>query len=253
MGRWRSYGTRRGSGCGPATSRRTWGPPRTWTSLSSRCRLRSRTRSSTGSWTSSKERWRRTRCTGTGGAATAPSWWAPDTRVPCSCPPREPCTRSSAGSAAPPGSPTSSDGDRLAQRRPPLDATLREPGSLHGRGQKAGPTSNAPRERFRGGRAGGPPQPRRPRQGGVRVFVRPLPALAEDARAQARPRRLQRKPHRVRDTGGKGVRGGRGVGLKVRVIPCLDVDAGRVVKGTKFKNLRDAGDPVELAALYDRE
>jgi imidazole glycerol-phosphate synthase subunit HisF len=43
------------------------------------------------------------------------------------------------------------------------------------------------------------------------------------------------------------------VGLKVRVIPCLDVDAGRVVKGTKFKNLRDAGDPVELAALYDRE
>jgi cyclase len=38
-----------------------------------------------------------------------------------------------------------------------------------------------------------------------------------------------------------------------RVIPCLDVDAGRVVKGTKFLNLRDAGDPVELAALYDRE
>jgi cyclase len=43
------------------------------------------------------------------------------------------------------------------------------------------------------------------------------------------------------------------VGLKVRIIPCLDVDAGRVVKGTNFKNLRDAGDPVELAALYDRE
>jgi imidazole glycerol-phosphate synthase subunit HisF len=43
------------------------------------------------------------------------------------------------------------------------------------------------------------------------------------------------------------------VGLKVRIIPCLDVDAGRVVKGTKFQQLRDAGDPVELAALYDRE
>ena len=43
------------------------------------------------------------------------------------------------------------------------------------------------------------------------------------------------------------------MGLLVRVIPCLDVDAGRVVKGTKFENLRDAGDPVELAALYDRE
>ena len=43
------------------------------------------------------------------------------------------------------------------------------------------------------------------------------------------------------------------MGLKVRIVPCLDVDAGRVVKGTKFEQLRDAGDPVELAALYDRE
>ncbi len=43
------------------------------------------------------------------------------------------------------------------------------------------------------------------------------------------------------------------MGLCVRIIPCLDVAAGRVVKGTKFKDLRDAGDPVELAALYDRE
>ncbi len=39
----------------------------------------------------------------------------------------------------------------------------------------------------------------------------------------------------------------------IRVIPCLDVDAGRVVKGVKFQNLRDAGDPVELAARYDQE
>ena len=38
-----------------------------------------------------------------------------------------------------------------------------------------------------------------------------------------------------------------------RVIPCLDVTDGRVVKGTNFVNLRDAGDPVELAARYDRE
>jgi imidazole glycerol-phosphate synthase subunit HisF len=43
------------------------------------------------------------------------------------------------------------------------------------------------------------------------------------------------------------------MGLLVRIIPCLDVEAGRVVKGTRFTNLRDAGDPVELAALYDRE
>jgi imidazole glycerol-phosphate synthase subunit HisF len=39
----------------------------------------------------------------------------------------------------------------------------------------------------------------------------------------------------------------------VRVIPCLDVDAGRVVKGVNFVGLRDAGDPVELAARYDDE
>jgi cyclase len=39
----------------------------------------------------------------------------------------------------------------------------------------------------------------------------------------------------------------------VRVIPCLDVDGGRVVKGVRFANLRDAGDPVELGARYDAE
>ncbi len=40
--------------------------------------------------------------------------------------------------------------------------------------------------------------------------------------------------------------------VAIRVIPCLDVDAGRVVKGVKFEGLRDAGDPVELAHRYDR-
>jgi len=38
-----------------------------------------------------------------------------------------------------------------------------------------------------------------------------------------------------------------------RIIPCLDVDDGRVVKGVRFQNLRDAGDPAELAAFYDQE
>ena len=38
-----------------------------------------------------------------------------------------------------------------------------------------------------------------------------------------------------------------------RIIPCLDVKDGRVVKGTNFVGLRDAGDPVELAAIYDKE
>lgn len=41
--------------------------------------------------------------------------------------------------------------------------------------------------------------------------------------------------------------------LAKRIIPCLDVEAGRVVKGVKFVGLRDAGDPVEVARVYDRE
>src|SRR5205807_10131278 len=41
--------------------------------------------------------------------------------------------------------------------------------------------------------------------------------------------------------------------LTKRIIPCLDVAAGRVVKGVNFVNLRDAGDPVELAAFYNSE
>jgi cyclase len=43
------------------------------------------------------------------------------------------------------------------------------------------------------------------------------------------------------------------VPVAVRVIPCLDVDAGRVVKGVNFRDLRDAGDPVEMAKVYDAE
>lgn len=43
------------------------------------------------------------------------------------------------------------------------------------------------------------------------------------------------------------------MGVAIRVIPCLDVDAGRVVKGVNFENLRDAGDPVELASRYGIE
>src|SRR6478735_8744729 len=41
--------------------------------------------------------------------------------------------------------------------------------------------------------------------------------------------------------------------LAKRIIPCLDVNSGRVVKGTNFLNLRDAGDPVEVAARYEEE
>ena len=41
--------------------------------------------------------------------------------------------------------------------------------------------------------------------------------------------------------------------LSARIIPCLDVDDGRVVKGIKFKELRDAGDPVEVAQAYEQQ
>src|SRR3972149_8053002 len=41
--------------------------------------------------------------------------------------------------------------------------------------------------------------------------------------------------------------------LAKRIIPCLDVKEGRVVKGIKFKNLKDAGDPVEVARIYDEQ
>ena len=43
------------------------------------------------------------------------------------------------------------------------------------------------------------------------------------------------------------------MGLAKRIIPCLDVDRGRVVKGVKFVEIRDAGDPVEIARRYDQE
>src|SRR6185503_13363598 len=52
---------------------------------------------------------------------------------------------------------------------------------------------------------------------------------------------------------GRARRAGRGLMLLRRVIPCLDVDKGRVVKGIEFVQLRDAGDPVELAARYEQE
>ena len=43
------------------------------------------------------------------------------------------------------------------------------------------------------------------------------------------------------------------MGLAKRIIPCLDVDNGRVVKGVQFVDIRDAGDPVEVAKRYDAE
>src|SRR6201985_466991 len=47
--------------------------------------------------------------------------------------------------------------------------------------------------------------------------------------------------------------GGRRRGLAKRIIPCLDIKDGRTVKGINFENIRDAGDPVELGALYAQQ
>lgn len=66
-------------------------------------------------------------------------------------------------------------------------------------------------------------------------------------------------PKQRSPTGWRACSGNRGaqypefMSVAVRVIPCLDVDAGRVVKGVNFADLRDAGDPVELARAYDAE
>src|SRR5579884_366213 len=70
-------------------------------------------------------------------------------------------------------------------------------------------------------------------------------------RRHRRPRPLRRAPRSAR--GAEALRGGDGVMLKMRVIPCLDVKDGRVVKGVNFVDLADAGDPVEQAKIYDRE
>ena len=78
----------------------------------------------------------------------------------------------------------------------------------------------------------------------------------DDLAALGGDRRPPRDHHRSGAVRGPvhGGRGGRGTAVIVaRVIPCLDVTAGRVVKGTNFVDLRDAGDPVELAARYDAE
>src|SRR6202020_990252 len=74
----------------------------------------------------------------------------------------------------------------------------------------------------------------------------------------ARRRRRGRRAGRVRgsprgDSARRSLPGRLHMTVAVRVIPCLDVDGGRVVKGVNFENLRDAGDPVELAARYDAE
>ena len=78
---------------------------------------------------------------------------------------------------------------------------------------------------------------------GSQVLIVAPPAFGYPERGHPRLRR--RHPRRV-DAGVL-------MGVALRVIPCLDVDAGRVVKGVNFANLRDAGDPVELAARYGAE
>src|SRR5262249_59486726 len=83
----------------------------------------------------------------------------------------------------------------------------------------------------------------------TRRGVRRHPARHLDGRGRG----PDRSADAGRGGGGRLPAGGRRVTVAVRVIPCLDVDAGRVVKGVNFRGLRDAGDPVELAAAYDAD
>src|SRR4030095_9533277 len=64
---------------------------------------------------------------------------------------------------------------------------------------------------------------------------------------------LQKLPIKTSSCNDQGARLDSPPMLAKRIIPCLDVRAGRVVKGIKFLQLRDAGDPVEVAGIYDRE
>src|SRR5205823_3244284 len=74
-------------------------------------------------------------------------------------------------------------------------------------------------------------------------------------RRDRRPRALRGQARLEEGPGDRrqGARQGLAMPLAKRVIPCLDVDAGRVVKGVNFVGLRDAGDPVEIAARYDEQ
>src|SRR5690606_31642859 len=100
---------------------------------------------------------------------------------------------------------------------------------------------------------GGRDRQRRHHSRSRRGSHRPNRRLASDDH-RARLLGLPRQGHpRVRRRHPRRVDSGELMGVAVRVIPCLDVDNGRVVKGVNFENLRDAGDPVELAARYGLE
>ena len=94
-----------------------------------------------------------------------------------------------------------------------------------------------------GGRHRRPDLPHELRQDPLPAVPRPGPPAHHEAGARLPPGRQFRA----------GRRPGRGLMLSRRIIPCLDVTAGRVVKGVRFKELRDAGDPVECAAAYDAQ
>ena len=109
-------------------------------------------------------------------------------------------------------------------------------------------TGPRPRRADGGGRRDRHPRHRQRRRRHTRRHRRP--------RTHRRPRRRHHRQGALRGPlhRRRRDRGDEGRAMKVaRVIPCLDVTGGRVVKGTNFVDLRDAGDPVELAARYDAE
>src|SRR6266704_2100459 len=157
----------------------------------------------------------------------------------------------------------------LAARRRPgrrLRSRSPQPRPARPRGEGRGPGPGGGVRRRPHGRRPGRPARSRGRQGGhrdsgargSRLGPGSLPATRR--RRRGRPGRCHRRQGAVRrafhgrpGAGDPEWQRGVVVTLARRVVPCLDVTAGRVVKGVSFVNLVDAGDPVELAALYDAE
>src|SRR6185295_2458711 len=146
-------------------------------------------------------------------------------------------------------------GDRRGRARAGGDG--RELGRAARAVHRRAPRRHAPGPEPRGDRSARPAHAAED-HGRGRRFRRRGPGAAGGARGVRRGRgdRGQGALRGPRDApgGARGARGGgEGLMLAKRLVPCLDVDRGRVVKGIRFVSLRDAGDPVEAAVRYDAE
>ena len=224
-----------------------------------------------------RRRARRRRSSCPAASATTRRWprrWPPAAAGSTSAPPRW-----STRTGAPRRSPSTATGSRSAStsrgthaRRPRLDPRRRRPLRGAGPARRDGCARYVVTDVSKDGTLHGPeprPAARRLRRDRPRRSSPPAaspssptcarsPALVADraSRARSSARRSTRAGSPCPRTAAarRGTTAGRRLTMSVavRVIPCLDVDAGRVVKGVNFRDLRDAGDPVELAARLRR-